>query len=163
MEILLPLRRTRRMGQSAGNKGKEVINESGDNTTANSQQASRPRTSRENRPNSKVRRRSGGGSNGGGNSALGFNSNAAHHHLLYNNPDNVKKIHNRSVNEVIDSPRNKKRKFNKGRASPNTFVAHHQRHPSAAGHNINPKRNASLEAEKVALIGKSRPHSAKLK
>lgn len=146
-------------GQSINKKGKESNNESGDNTTANSQQPSRPRTSRGNRPSSKVGR---SGPTGGGNSAIGFHSNIPNHHLLYNNLDNMP-LHNRSVNEVIESPRSKKRKLSKGRISPNTFAPHHQRQPSAIIKQQNPQRNSSLEGEQIKLNDKSRPHSAKLK
>jgi len=109
-------------------KGKESVIESGDNTTAPSQQASRPRTSRGNRPSSKVGRRE---TSGGGHSAMGFHSNIPNHHLLYNNIEQSRPMHNRSVNESGDSPRSKKRKLSKGRISPNTFISHHQRQPSA--------------------------------
>lgn len=138
-------------------KTKEPINESGDNTTAPSQQASRPRTSRGNRPSSKINKR---GEGSGGNSAMGFHSNVPHH-LLYNNLD--KPLHNRSVNEGGDSPRSRKRKLSKGRISPNTFVGHHQRQPSAIIKHKNPKRNTSLENDKMAVFNKNRPQSANIK
>lgn len=153
------VKQNKKEGQSITKKGKESNNESGDNTTANSQQPSRPRTSRGNRPSSKVGR---SGPSGGGNSAIGFHSNLPNHHLLYNNIDNMP-LHNRSVNEGIESPRSKKRKLSKGRISPNTFAPHHQRQPSAIIKQQNPQRNSSLEGEQIKLNDKSRPHSAKLK
>lgn len=116
------------IGNKQNKKSKENIIESGDNTAATSQQPSRPRTSRGTRPSSKVGKR---GEGSGGHSAMGFHSNMPHH-LLYNNIDNAKHIHNRSVNEGIESPRSKKRRLSKGRISPNMFVGHHQRQPSAA-------------------------------
>jgi len=116
---------------SLNKRSKDQAPESGENTTATSQQASRPRTSRGNRPSSKVGRR-GDGTGVGGHSAMGFHSNTKQHHLLYNNIENSKVVHHRSVNEALDSPRSKKRKNNKGRISPNTFIVHHQRQPSAA-------------------------------
>lgn len=153
------VKQSKKEGQSIHKKGKESNNESGDNTTANSQQPSRPRTSRGNRPSSKVNR---SGPSGGGNSAIGFHSNMPNHHLLYNNIDNMP-LHNRSVNEGVESPRSKKRKLSKGRISPNTFAPHHQRQPSAIIKQQNPQRNSSLEGEQLKLNDKSRPHSAKLK
>lgn len=148
---------------SQNKKAKDTNNnESGDNTTAPSQQASRPRTSRGNRPNSKVARRTANSSEGG-HSAMGFHSNLPQHHLLYNNIDNPKHLHNRSLNEVVDSPRTKKRKMIKGRISPNTFVANHQRHPSAMMNGMNNKGKINLENAKMALLSKTRPQSAKLK
>lgn len=150
---------SKKTASRSANKTKELNNESGDNTTANSQQPSRPRTSRGNRPSSKVGR---SGPSGGGNSAIGFHSNVPNHHLLYNNIDNLP-LHNRSVNEAVESPRSKKRKLSKGRISPNTFAPHHQRQPSAIIKQQNPQRNSSLEGEQLKLNDKSRPHSAKLK
>jgi hypothetical protein len=150
-------------GQATGKKNKEANNESGDNTTAPSQQASRPRTSRGNRPSSKVARRTAGSNEGGGHSAMGFHSNKPNHHLLYNNIDNPKHLHNRSLNEVIDSPRTKKRKLIKGRMSPNMLVGNHQRHPSALMNQSNQKGKMNLENAKMELLAKSRPQSAKLK
>jgi len=108
-------------------KGKEAAPESGDNTTAPSQQVSRPRTSRGNRTSSKASRREGAG----GSSAIGFHSNLPQHHLLYNNIENSKIAHHKSVNEALDSPRSKRRKHSKGKISPNSFIVHHQRQPTA--------------------------------
>lgn len=143
-------------------KGKDSNIESGDNTTAPSQQASRPRTSRGNRPSSKVGKR---GEGSGGNSAMGFHSNMPNHHLFYNNVGDTSKLHNKSANEAIDSPRSKVTlsRQAKGRISPSTFLKNHHRQPSAATKQINHKRNPSLEAEKMALINKNRPQSANLK
>ena len=150
--------------QSKSRKNKESNNESGDNTTAPSRQASRPRTSRGNRSSSKVARRTTE-SNEGGHSAMGFQSNKPQHHLLYSNIDNPKHLHNRSLNEVADSPRTKKRKMIKGRMSPNTFLGNHQRHPSAMmnPNSQNTKGKMNLENAKMALLAKNRPQSAKLK
>ena len=136
-------------------KNKEII-ESGDNTTAPSQQASRPRTSRGTRPSSKAAKRP----EGGGHSAMGFHSNMPNHHLLYNTNQDPKHAHNKSVNDGIESPR-AKRKLSKGRISPSTFVG--QRQPSALSKHKNPKKNLSLENDKMNFIAKHRPQSANMK
>ena len=155
----VPSQKTQKKDSSMIIKNKENINDKDRSHNTSKEPESRPRTSRGRK--NKNRRKSGGSS--GGNSALGFHSNLPNHPLLQNNIDNSKHIHNRSVNVVPDSPRSKKRKFPKGRVSPNTFAVHHQRHPSAALNQGNHLRNASLEAEKIALIAKGRPRSAKLK
>ena len=145
-------------GGSAPKKGKESVGESGENTTAASQQASRPRTSRGNRPKSKVERREANG----GNSAMGFHSNKPQQ-LFYKNIANSQGIHHRSVNEGLDSPGTKKRKHNKGRISPSPFIGHHQRQPSAVIKSNKLKRNTSTSNEKNGFARKNRPQSANLK
>jgi hypothetical protein len=111
-------------------RGKDVAVESGDNTTAPSQQASRPRTSRGTRTNSKIAKKA---DNSGGNSAMGFHSNMPQRHLLYNNMGEVDNVHNRSVNENFDCDLKQISvpKQSKGRTSPNNLIANNQRHPSA--------------------------------
>lgn len=118
---------------------------------------SRPRTSRGKR-GSAHRKRSGGG-----NSALGFQSKQPQN-SLFNGIENIKNLHNRSVNVVPDSPRGKKRKTNKGRISVNTFAAYQQKHQAGIIINkVSHTKNTSLEAEKLSMMNKSRPKSAKSK
>jgi len=139
-------------------RNKENENDKGRDSVLSKEHESRPRTSRGKR-GSKNRRKSGGES--GGYSALGFHSNLPHQ-LLYNNIEHTKNIHNRSVNVGADSPREKKRKISKGRVSPNTFIVHHK-HQNSGYQKASHIKNASLEAEKIALLNKTRPKSAKQK
>lgn len=141
------------------NKEKENVCDKEMNNSSSREPESRPRTSRC-KKSSKTRKKSG--NSGGGNSALGFHSKLPLHPLLQQ-IDHFKNPHNRSVNIVGDSPRSKKRKVQKGRVSPNTFAIHHQRHGSGVMHAVHHSKNASLEQEKLALLSKGRPRSAKLK
>lgn len=138
------------------NKEKENLCEKERNNSSSRE----PKSTSRCKKTSKNRKKSG--NSGGGNSALGFHSKLPLHPLLQQ-IDHFKNPHNRSVNIVGDSPRSKKRKIQKGRVSPNTFAIHHQRHGSGAMHAVHHSKNASLEQEKLALLSKGRPRSAKLK
>ena len=82
---------------------------------------------------------------------------------MIHNIENLKNPHNRSVNIVNDSPRVKKRRFRKGRVSPNTFIVNNQKYPGGVINHIHHSKRVSLEQEELALHARSRPKSAKLK
>lgn len=153
------IKKSNRKESHKHSKEKENIQEKDRAPTAEGSE-SRPRTSRGKR-GSKARKKSG--PSGGGNSALGFHSSLAQNPLLQSNIENSKHTHNRSVNVAVDSPRTKKKKAQKGRVSPNTFTVNHTRHPSAVAQHVNHAKNTSMEAEKLSLLGKNRPKSAKLR
>lgn len=127
-----------------GEKNKENVAEKGrDSAQSNKNDESRPRTSRDKRAS---KRRKSGSNN---NSAMGFYAKMPHSHLAHMGEDN-KNIHNRSVNIPNDSPWSKSKRKLKNRISPNVFAQNNQ-------------KNVSLEAEKIAMLNKSRPKSAKSK
>lgn len=123
-------------------KDKENQNEKGRDSALSKDGESRPRTSRGKR--AKQRRKSGSNNN----SALGFHSKLPHH--ILNQGGDGKNHHNRSVNIAGESPRSKSKRKLKDRISPNMMVA-------------TQNKNVSIEAEKLAILNKSRPRSAKLK
>lgn len=146
---------------SHNSKPKEPNGESGGNTTVNSQQNSRPRTSRGTRPSSKSGRSSD--LNGVGGTAIGFHSNLQSNQPLYSKIDSKKRPHNKSINEMLDSPRNKNSNGAKERLSPNVFAYSNKRQPSAVVKHSHTHGKPGEDDNHKENAVKNRPLSAKLK